>query len=73
MRERGSGTRQLFEDYITKHQISVRTVWEANSPRTLLNAALYDQVLSVIWEYWNKKNLMQIKELFYGKIYDSHR
>ena len=42
MREQGSGTRQLFEDYIAKHQIYVRTVWEANSPRTLLNAVLYD-------------------------------
>lgn len=48
MREQGSGTRQLFEDYIAKHQIYVRTVWEANSPRTLLNAVLYDQVLSVM-------------------------
>ena len=48
MREQGSGTRQLFEDYTARHQISVQTVWEANSPRTLLNAVLYDQVLSVM-------------------------
>ena len=48
MREQGRGTRQLFEDYIAKHQSYVRTVWEANSPRTLLNAVLYDQVLSVM-------------------------
>ena len=48
MREQGSGTRQLFEEYITRHQISVQTVWESNCPRTLLNAVLYDQVLSVM-------------------------
>lgn len=48
MREQGSGTRQLFEDYAAKHQITVETVWEANSPRTLLNAVLYDRVLSVM-------------------------
>ena len=48
MREQGSGTRQLFEDYATRHQISFQTVWEANSPGTLLNAVLYDGVLSVM-------------------------
>ena len=29
-REQGSGTRQLFEEYITRHQISVQTVRESN-------------------------------------------
>lgn len=48
MREQGSGTRQLFEDYAVHHQISFQTVWEANSPRTLLNAVIYDRVLSVM-------------------------
>lgn len=48
MREQGSGTRQLFEEYAARHQISFQTVWEANSPRTLLNAVLYDRVLSVM-------------------------
>ena len=48
MREQGRGTRQLFEDYATRHQISFQTVWEANSPGTLLNAVLYDGVLSVM-------------------------
>lgn len=48
MREQGSGTRQLFEDYAERHQISFQTVWEANSPRILLNAVLYDRVLSVM-------------------------
>lgn len=48
MREPGSGTRQLFEEYASRHQISFQTTWEANSPRTLLNAVLYDKVLSVM-------------------------
>ena len=38
----------MFEDYATRHQISFQTVWEANSPGTLLNAVLYDGVLSVM-------------------------
>ena len=48
MREQGSGTRQLFEEYAAKHHIFVKTVWEANSPRALLNAVLYDRVLAVM-------------------------
>ena len=48
MRESGSGTRQLFEDYAARHQLSYTTAWEANSPRVLLNAVLYNQVLSVM-------------------------
>ena len=30
MRESGSGTRQLFEDYASRHQLSYITTWEAN-------------------------------------------
>ena len=48
MREAGSGTRQLFEDFASRYDISYEITWEANSPRTLLNAVLYDQVLSVM-------------------------
>lgn len=48
MREQGSGTRQLFEEYAAKHHIFVQTVWEANSSRALLNAVLYDRVLAVM-------------------------
>lgn len=48
MREAGSGTRQLFEDFASKYNLSYEITWEANSPRTLLNAVLYDQVLSVM-------------------------
>lgn len=48
VREAGSGTRQLFEDFAVRHGISYEIAWEANSPGTLLNAVLNDQILSVM-------------------------
>ena len=48
MREQGSGTRQLFEDYTLRHDLKIRTTWEAHSPQALLNAVLYNQMLSVM-------------------------
>ncbi len=48
MRESGSGTRQLFEDYASRHHLNYITAWEANSPRVLLNAVLYNHNLSVM-------------------------
>lgn len=48
VREAGSGTRQLFEDFAARHDISYEIAWEANSPGTLLNAVLNDQILSVM-------------------------
>ena len=48
VREYGSGTRQLFEDYTLRHDLKIRTAWKANSPRALLNAVLYNQMLSVM-------------------------
>lgn len=48
MREQGSGTRQLFEDYIKRHDISIKVTWEANCPRTIINAVIWNKVLSVM-------------------------
>lgn len=48
VREAGSGTRQLFEDFAVRHGISYEIAWEANSPGTLLNAVINDQILSVM-------------------------
>ena len=48
MREPGSGTRQLFEEYRKVHQIPIEISWEANCPRTLINAVLYNTALSVM-------------------------
>ena len=48
MREPGSGTRRLFEQYLHARGIRVRITWEANCPRTLLNAVLANNVLTVM-------------------------
>ncbi|MDD6325047.1 MAG: LysR family transcriptional regulator [Lachnospiraceae bacterium] len=48
MREKGSGTRWLFEEYAARHGLSIRIRWEANCPRAILNAVLYNKVLSVM-------------------------
>ena len=48
MREQGSGTRQLFEDYVKRHHISIKVTWEANCPRTIINAVIWNKVLSVM-------------------------
>lgn len=48
MREQGSGTRKLFEEYAARHQLKIRVTWEANCPRTIINAVLYNSVLSVM-------------------------
>ena len=38
----------FFEDYTLRHDLKIRTAWEANSPQALLNAVLYNQMLSVM-------------------------
>lgn len=48
IREKGSGTRKLFEQYLSARQIHIQTVWEANCPRTILNAVIYNNALAVM-------------------------
>lgn len=48
IREKGSGTRKLFEQYLSAHQLHIRTVWEANCPRTILHAVIYNNALAVM-------------------------
>lgn len=48
MREKGSGTRKLFEQYLAAHNIHIQTAWEANCPRTIMNAVIYNNALAVI-------------------------
>ncbi len=48
VREKGSGTRKLFEEYLASHNIHIRTAWEANCPRTILNAVIYNNALAVM-------------------------
>lgn len=48
VREKGSGTRKLFEQYLSTHNIHIRTAWEANCPRTIMNAVIHNNALSVM-------------------------
>lgn len=48
IREKGSGTRKLFEQYLSAHNIHIQTVWEANCPRTIMNAVICNNALAVI-------------------------
>lgn len=48
IREKGSGTRKLFEQYLSAHDIHIRTAWEANCPRTIMNAVIYNNALAVM-------------------------
>lgn len=48
MREQGSGTRKLFEQYLSSRGIHIQVTWEANCPRTILNAVLHNNVLAVM-------------------------
>ncbi len=48
MREKGSGTRKLFEDYLIKHNISYNISWEATCLDAFKSAILYNQCISAI-------------------------
>ncbi|MBU5593078.1 LysR family transcriptional regulator [Clostridium sp. MSJ-4] len=48
MREQGSGTRELFENYISDHGVDIKTVWEGNCPGAIKNAVMQNQYLAVI-------------------------
>lgn len=48
MREKGSGTREQFENYINKHGIKIKESVVANCPTALINAVLEQGCLAVI-------------------------
>lgn len=48
MRERGSGTREQFENYINKHGIKIKESVVANCPTALIDAVLEQGCLSVL-------------------------
>lgn len=48
MREQGSGTRALFDQFITRHRLNIRTSWEATCPDAFRNAILYNHCLAVV-------------------------
>lgn len=48
MREQGSGTRALFDQFISRHQLNIRTAWEATCPDAFRSAILYNNCLAVV-------------------------
>lgn len=48
MRERGSGTRKLFEDYLIQNNISYKIAWEATCLDAFKSAIMYNQCISAI-------------------------
>lgn len=48
MREKGSGTRKLFEDYLIKNNIPYHIAWEATCLDAIKSAVLYNQCISAI-------------------------
>ncbi len=48
MREEGSGTRELFEEYMEEHKIPVKTVFVGNSPEAIKREVIENNLLSVI-------------------------
>lgn len=48
MREKGSGTRKLFEDYLIQNQVPYHIAWEATCLDAIKSAILYNQCISAI-------------------------
>ena len=48
MREEGSGTRELFEEYMEKHKTPIKTVFVGNSPEAIKREVIENNLLSVI-------------------------
>lgn len=48
MREKGSGTRQLFEQYLLEHNIQIINKWETTSPESMKNAIINHNCLGVL-------------------------
>lgn len=48
MREQGSGTRELFERYMSEKEVPIRIVSESNSSDTIKKAVIDNQCLAVI-------------------------
>ena len=48
MREKGSGTRKLFEDYLKEHGVPCRIAWEATCPDTIKSAILYNNCIAAV-------------------------
>lgn len=48
MRESGSGTRELFENYLERHQVPIKIAFEENTPGAILKAVRVNQCMAVL-------------------------
>ena len=48
MREKGSGTRRLFEEYLERHRVRCRIAWEATCLDAFKSAILYNGCISAV-------------------------
>lgn len=48
MREEGSGTRALFEEFALRHGLRLNIRWEANCPATIRQAVIHNHCLAVM-------------------------
>lgn len=48
MRESGSGTRELFEDFLSRHRLSIQTAFEESSPDAIRNVIKINNCLGVV-------------------------
>lgn len=48
MREEGSGTRALFEEFALRHGLRLNVRWEANCPATIRQAVIHNHCLAVM-------------------------
>lgn len=48
MREKGSGTRELFENFMEKNNLKIKTSWEVNCPSAIKNIILRNNCVAVV-------------------------
>ncbi|WP_455544272.1 LysR substrate-binding domain-containing protein, partial [Intestinibacter sp.] len=48
VREKGSGTREVLDDFLKFHNLQVKIVWEANSPDTIKHAIINNGCLALM-------------------------
>lgn len=48
VREKGSGTRELLDDFLKFHNLNVKIVWEASSPDTIRHAVINNHCLALM-------------------------
>lgn len=59
MRELGSGTREIFENFMTAHQIQVEPLWQSSSTRAIVSAVEANIGISVLPYELVKDDILQ--------------